>query len=65
MTKKIRHLIEPRDFTVEELNEIFELAHQIMADTIKPYNQHKIYYVIVIKISNMKKNSNLKIYFYL
>ena len=23
MTKKIRHLIEPRDFTVEELNEIF------------------------------------------
>lgn len=35
MTKKIRHLIEPRDFTVEELNEIFELAHQIMADPQK------------------------------
>ncbi|WP_294371329.1 aspartate carbamoyltransferase [uncultured Clostridium sp.] len=35
MTKEIRHLIEPMDFTVEELNEIFELAHQIMADPQK------------------------------
>ncbi len=26
-----RHLIEPMDFTVEELNEIFNLAHQIMS----------------------------------
>ena len=32
---EIRHLIEPRDFTVEELDEIFELAHQIMADPKK------------------------------
>lgn len=30
MTKEIRHLIEPRDFTVDELNELFELAHKIM-----------------------------------
>ena len=35
MTKEIRHLIEPRDFTVEELDEIFKLAHQIMADPKK------------------------------
>ena len=35
MTKEIRHLIEPRDFTVEELDEIFKLAHQIMADPQK------------------------------
>lgn len=35
MTKEIRHLIEPMDFTVKELNEIFELAHQIMADPQK------------------------------
>ena len=35
MTKEIRHLIEPRDFTVEELDEIFNLAHQIMADPKK------------------------------
>jgi aspartate carbamoyltransferase catalytic subunit len=31
MKKDIRHLIEPMDFTVEELNELFNLAHQIMA----------------------------------
>lgn len=31
MTKDIRHLIEPADFTVEELDELFNLAHQIMA----------------------------------
>ncbi len=31
MKKDIRHLIEPMDFTVEELDEIFNLAHQIMA----------------------------------
>jgi aspartate carbamoyltransferase catalytic subunit len=31
MTKKIRHLIEPMDFTIEELNELFNLAHQIIA----------------------------------
>jgi aspartate carbamoyltransferase catalytic subunit len=30
MTKDIKHLIEPMDFTVEELDEIFNLAHQIM-----------------------------------
>ena len=30
MTKSIRHLIEPMDFTIEELDEIFNLAHQIM-----------------------------------
>ena len=30
MTKNIRHLIEPRDFSVEELDEIFDLAHKIM-----------------------------------
>ncbi|WP_294401768.1 aspartate carbamoyltransferase [uncultured Clostridium sp.] len=35
MTQEIRHLIEPRDFTVEELDEIFQLAHQIMADPKK------------------------------
>ncbi|MGN0143754.1 MAG: aspartate carbamoyltransferase [Clostridium sp.] len=35
MTKEIRHLIEPRDFSVEELEEIFNLAHQIMADPQK------------------------------
>ena len=35
MTKEIRHLIEPRDFSVEELEEIFNLAHQIMADPKK------------------------------
>ena len=31
MKKEIRHLIEPMDFTIEELDEIFNLAHQIMA----------------------------------
>lgn len=31
MKKNIRHLIEPMDFTTEELDEIFKLAHQIMA----------------------------------
>ena len=31
MKKDIRHLIEPMDFTVEELDDIFNLAHQIMA----------------------------------
>jgi aspartate carbamoyltransferase catalytic subunit len=31
MAKDIRHLIEPMDFTVEELDEIFNLAHQIMS----------------------------------
>lgn len=31
MTKNIKHLIEPMDFTVEELDEIFNLAHQIIA----------------------------------
>ncbi|WP_294156314.1 aspartate carbamoyltransferase [uncultured Clostridium sp.] len=35
MTKEIRHLIESRDFTVEELDDIFRLAHQIMADPEK------------------------------
>lgn len=30
MTKNIKHLIEPMDFTTEELDEIFNLAHQIM-----------------------------------
>ena len=30
MKKDIRHLIEPMDFTIEELDEIFNLAHQIM-----------------------------------
>lgn len=30
MTKEIRHLIEPRDFTVEELDELFSLANKIM-----------------------------------
>lgn len=30
MKKDIRHLIEPMDFTVEELDNIFNLAHQIM-----------------------------------
>ena len=29
---KIRHLIEPRDFSKEELEEIFNLAHQIIAN---------------------------------
>jgi aspartate carbamoyltransferase catalytic subunit len=32
MTKDIKHLIEPMDFTVEELNELFNLAHQIIAN---------------------------------
>lgn len=31
MKKDIRHLIEPMDFTIEELDGIFNLAHQIMA----------------------------------
>lgn len=31
MKKELRHLIEPMDFTTEELDEIFNLAHQIMA----------------------------------
>ncbi|EHI98236.1 MULTISPECIES: aspartate carbamoyltransferase [unclassified Clostridium] len=31
MKKDIKHLIEPMDFTVEELNELFNLAHQIIA----------------------------------
>ena len=31
MTKSIRHLIEPMDFKIEELDEIFNLAHQIMS----------------------------------
>jgi aspartate carbamoyltransferase len=31
MKKDIRHLIEPMDFTTDELDEIFKLAHQIMA----------------------------------
>ncbi|CUU46265.1 aspartate carbamoyltransferase [Clostridium beijerinckii] len=31
MIKDIKHLIEPMDFTVEELDEIFNLAHQIIA----------------------------------
>jgi len=30
MKKDIRHLIEPMDFTIEELDEIFNLAHQII-----------------------------------
>ncbi len=30
MTKEIRHLIEPRDFTVEELDDLFALAGRIM-----------------------------------
>jgi aspartate carbamoyltransferase catalytic subunit len=30
MKKNLRHLIEPMDFTTEELDEIFKLAHQIM-----------------------------------
>ncbi|BCZ48349.1 aspartate carbamoyltransferase [Clostridium gelidum] len=30
MKKEIKHLIEPMDFTIEELDEIFNLAHQIM-----------------------------------
>lgn len=30
MTRNIKHLIEPMDFTIEELDEIFNLAHQIM-----------------------------------
>lgn len=30
MTREIRHLIEPRDFTVEELDELFNLANKIM-----------------------------------
>ena len=32
MTKDIKHLIEPMDFTIEELDEIFNLAHQIMTN---------------------------------
>lgn len=32
MTKNIKHLVEPMDFTIEELNEIFNLAHQIIAN---------------------------------
>lgn len=31
MTKEIKHLIEPMDFTTEELDELFKLAHQIIA----------------------------------
>lgn len=32
MKKNIRHLIEPMDFSIEELDEIFKLAHQIIAN---------------------------------
>jgi aspartate carbamoyltransferase catalytic subunit len=32
MKKNTRHLIEPMDFTTEELDEIFTLAHQIMTN---------------------------------
>lgn len=32
MKKDIKHLIEPMDFSVEELDEIFKLAHQIIAN---------------------------------
>ena len=32
MKKNIKHLIEPMDFSVEELDEIFKLAHQIIAN---------------------------------
>lgn len=35
MTKEIRHLIEPRDFTVEELDDLFSLAHKIMENPQK------------------------------
>ena len=28
MTKYIKHLIEPKDFSVEELDDIFKLAHK-------------------------------------
>ena len=35
MANGIRHLIEPMDFTVEELDEIFNLAHEIMSDPNK------------------------------
>lgn len=30
MTKSIKHLVEPMDFTVEELDQLFNLAHQII-----------------------------------
>ena len=32
MKKDIKHLIEPMDFSVEELDEIFKLAHQIISN---------------------------------
>lgn len=32
MTKDIKHLIEPMDFTIDELNEIFELSHRIISN---------------------------------
>ena len=35
MANGIRHLIEPMDFTVEELDEIFNLAHQIISEPNK------------------------------
>lgn len=35
MSKEIRHLIEPMDFSTEELDEIFKLAHQIIANPEK------------------------------
>jgi aspartate carbamoyltransferase catalytic subunit len=31
MITEIKHLIEPMDFTIEELDELFKLAHQIIA----------------------------------
>ena len=35
MRTDVRHLIEPMDFSTEELDEIFKLAHQIMEDPAK------------------------------
>ena len=35
MSKEIRHLIEPMDFSTEELDEIFKLAHQIIENPEK------------------------------
>lgn len=29
---KNKHLLDPSDFTIEEFDEIFKLAHQIMAN---------------------------------
>ena len=54
MTKEIRHLIEPRDFTVEELDDLFNLAHKIMKN-LKDYD-----YILVDTAGHSHQNTEQK-----